>query len=78
MTNGGIVVEGLVKGELARGSAGKSAEADETTFFPPARSVRGFPLRRARPFFLCTRSCSCLKLSTVCLAYADRTFAIRV
>jgi len=41
--------------------------------FSSRPSVRGFPLRRARPFFLCTRFCSCLKLSTVCLAYADKT-----
>jgi len=29
----GIIMEGFVKGESARGSVGKSAEVDETTFF---------------------------------------------
>lgn len=45
----GIIVEGLVKGEPARGSVGKSAEVDETTFFLPL--FRPFPFAICRGFF---------------------------
>lgn len=55
MTNGGIVVEGLVKGETGarvRREIGRGWW--DYVFFPPSPSlsVRGFPLRRVRPFFL--------------------------
>lgn len=62
--------KGSSKGNSARGSAGKSAEADETTFFLLPPFLPRFPFATCTsPFFLCTRSRSCLKLSTVCLAY---------
>lgn len=63
------LVEGLVKEELARGSAGKSAEADETTFFPP-------PFRPRFPFATCTSLFPVYSILLL-LKIVDRVLSVR-